>query len=86
MSITLELPQDLEIELLAKASRLGMNLSDYIVQILSSSVYIDRMPKTGPELVKYWKAESLIGTRSDITDSQVHARQIREQAERRQRI
>ncbi|HEX6900290.1 MAG TPA: hypothetical protein VF789_11275 [Thermoanaerobaculia bacterium] len=43
------------------------------------------MPRTGADLVAYWQAEGLVGTRPDIADSQAHAREIRRQAERRER-
>jgi hypothetical protein len=39
--------------------------------------------RTGAEIVAYWQAEGLIGTRTDSTDSPAIARQIREQAQRR---
>jgi hypothetical protein len=45
----------------------------------------NNLPKTGSELVAYWQSEGLIGTRTDITDSQRHARQLRRQAEKRAR-
>lgn len=39
--------------------------------------------RSGADLVAFWRAEGLIGSRPDITDSQTHARQLREQAQRR---
>ena len=86
MSITLDLPEELENELSAEASKLGLSLPEYILRLLSTGLILDKTPKSGAELVKYWQSEGLIGTRPDITDSQAHARQIREQAERRTRI
>jgi hypothetical protein len=44
---------------------------------------IGDLPRTGADLVSYWQREGLIGTRPEITDSQTHARQIRQQVERR---
>jgi hypothetical protein len=41
--------------------------------------------RTGTELIEYYQREQLIGTRSDIVDSQAHARTLREAAERRAR-
>jgi hypothetical protein len=49
----------------------------------STGILIGEKPKTGAELVAYWQNEGLIGTRPDRLDSQAHARQICEQAERR---
>ena len=85
MTITLDLPGELENELMAEAGRLGLSLPQYVVRALSFGRVMEEMPKTGEELVAYWKRENLIGTRSDITDSQAYAREIREEAERRRR-
>jgi hypothetical protein len=40
-------------------------------------------PKNGAELVNYWQQAGVIGMRSDISDSQQHARKLRAKAERR---
>jgi hypothetical protein len=86
MSITLDLPQELENELSAEATHLGLSLPEYILRVLSTGLIIGKTPKTGAELVGYWQNEGLIGTRPDIIDSQTRSRQIREEAERRTRI
>ena len=86
MSITLDLPEELENELSAEATQLGLSLPEYILRVLSTGLIMDKTPKTGAELVEYWQSEGLIGTRPDITDTQARARQIREQAQRRTRI
>ena len=83
MSVTLDLPKDLENKLSAKANQIGLSLPEYVLRILSTGLEIAKTPKTGADLVDYWHNEGLIGTRTDITDSQEYARQIREQAERR---
>ena len=85
MSITLDLPEELESELSAEAAQLGLSLPDYVLRILFTGLVIGNKPRTGAELVEYWQTEGLINTRSDIADSQAHARQIRQQAERRTR-
>lgn len=85
MSITLDLPEELENELSAEAAQLGLSLPDYVLRVLSTGLVIGKKPRTGAELVDYWQIEGLIGTRTDITDSQTHARQIRERAEQRTR-
>jgi hypothetical protein len=85
MTITLNLPQDLEHELAAEAERLGLSLSEYALRVLSASRFVEPMPTTGSELVAYWQREGLIGSRPDIPDSQEHARKIRAAAERRYR-
>jgi len=83
MSVTLDLPEELESDLSTEAARLGLSLPEYILRLLSTSRTAMRTLKTGAELIEYWQSEKLIGTRPDITDSQTHARQIRNRAERR---
>lgn len=83
MSIAVEPPEELEDELSAEAALLGLSLPEYVLRVLSTGVVIGKRPRTGAELVDYWENEGLIGTRSDLTDSQTHARQIRNEAERR---
>ncbi len=83
MTITLELPEELESELAAEADRLKLSLSDYIVRLLTNAQPVDNRPTTGAELVTYWQNEGLIGTRLDITDVPEYARELRRSAERR---
>ena len=85
MSITLDLPEELENELSAEAAQAGLSLQEYVLRVLSTGLIIGKRPQTGAELVDYWQKEGLIGARPDITDSQAHARQIRERAEQRTR-
>ncbi len=85
MTVILDLPQELEHELSAEAARHGLSLSEYAVQLLAAGRPVRDIPKTGTELVDYWQSEGLIGSRSDIVDSQAHARTLRERAERRVR-
>jgi len=85
MTISIELPKDLERELSAEAAQLGLPLPEYALRLLA----VTRRPVTGmkpadgAELVSYWQKENLIGSRPDIADSQKHARELRERAERR---
>lgn len=83
MSITLDLPEELESDLTAEAAQLGLSLPEYILRLLFTSRAMAGKPETGAELVEYWQSEGLIGTRPDITNSQSHARQIRNRSERR---
>jgi hypothetical protein len=93
MSILLDLPLNLEDELSAEASQLDLPLPEYILQVLSVRPAIGHPPQTGAELVAYWQAEGVIKSRwsttdrrsSDITDSQTHARNLRHEAETRNR-
>ena len=91
MAIMLDIPETLEQELSDEAAQFGLSLPEYVARLLAlrpslSSQPKHSPPKTGAELVAYWQAADLIGTRSDISDSQQHARQIREKAEKRYRI
>ena len=82
MTLMLELPIDVEADLTAEAARHGLPLQDYVIRLLSTAVQ-GPMATTGAELVEYWRREGLVGTRMDITDSQQHARTLRESVERR---
>ena len=83
MSITLDLPQELENELSAEATQLGLSLPDYILRVLASGVLVGKTPKTGAELIDYWRSEGLIGAKPDIIDSQARSRELRDEAEGR---
>ena len=85
MSITLDLPQELESALATEATQMGLSLTEYVLRLLSTRSLVESPPTTGAELVAYWQREGVIGARPDITDSQAHARQLRHQAERRKR-
>lgn len=83
MTIHLDLPPELERELFDRATRLDLSLSEYIIHLLSLEKTFNNPPKTGAELVAYWQTIGAIGSRSDINDSQIHARQLRHEAENR---
>jgi hypothetical protein len=85
MSLVLELPPDLAAELTAEAARLGLSLSEYVLRLLAAGRGPNPGPRTGAELLSYWQAEGLVGTRPEITDAPSHARALREQAQRRAR-
>jgi hypothetical protein len=72
MSIMLDLPQSLEKELSAEAAQLGLSLSEYVTRILIAGRRTAQGIKNGADLVDYWQNEGLIGSRSDIVDSQEH--------------
>jgi hypothetical protein len=54
MTITLELPQELEQELSFEAEKINLSLSEYILRLLSVRQVLNNPPKTGAELVTYW--------------------------------
>lgn len=83
MGVRIDLPEELENELAAEAKNMGLTLSEYVIRLLSTRYLAGPPPVTGTELVAFWRCEGVIGTRTDIKDSQLHARQIRHQAERR---
>ncbi len=83
MSIRLDLSPELESELSTEASRLNLPLTDYILQALSIRQVPNNSPKTGAELVAYWQSIGVINSRPEISDSQVHARHLRHEAETR---
>jgi hypothetical protein len=83
MSISLELPKEVEAQLSAEAARLGLSVSEYAIRVLSLSHSSQEKPRNGAELIVYWQRYGLIGSRPDIGDSQEHSRQVRAEAERR---
>lgn len=87
MTLTIELPQELERELADEAERLGLPLSEYALRLLTGrrAESADEAPRSGAELVAFWRSEGVIGARPEIADAQAHARRIRQTAERRLR-
>jgi hypothetical protein len=85
MTISLDLPLELENELSAEASQLQLPLSEYILRVLAFRPFLQNPPKTGLDLVAYWESVGVINSRPDITDSQDHARRLRDQSEHRER-
>ena len=83
MTITLEIPEELKNELANEANQVGLSLSDYALRLLYTRPMLNAPPKTGDDLVAYWKTAGVIGTRTEIADSQQHARMIRAKAETR---
>ncbi len=86
MAISLDLPQELEQELVAEAEKLSLSLSEYILQPLTVRKSVEATPKNGAELVNYWQTEGLINSRPEIKDSQEYGRQMRHVAEQRQHL
>lgn len=82
MTITLDLPKKLERELSVEAARLGIPVEKYALRLLSAESSRGQQPRSGAELVEYWRGEGVIGSRPDIIDSAAHARQIRSEAEK----
>jgi hypothetical protein len=83
MTLVLELPRELENELANEAQQIGLSLSEYTLRLLWARPTLPSAPQTGADLVAYWQNAGLIGSRPDILDSQEHARQLRQQAEKR---
>jgi hypothetical protein len=85
MTLTLDLPKELATVLAAEAASLGLPLPEYAQRILAAGRMPGAAPKTGAELLAYWRREEVIGSRPDITDGLEHARTIRHKAEKRSR-
>lgn len=77
-----EIPDDLADALTDEALRLGLSLPDYAVRLLTSTHASANPIRNGEELVAFWRAEGLVGTRSDLADSRSEARRLRDQAQR----
>ncbi|MBW4667093.1 MAG: hypothetical protein KME60_06505 [Cyanomargarita calcarea GSE-NOS-MK-12-04C] len=85
MTISLDLPPELENALCTEAASLNLALPEYILRLLSTRQILNNPLKSGAELVAYWQSEGIINSRSDITDSQAYARNLRHHAETRER-
>lgn len=86
MTITLDLPGELERELADEAARLGLPLTEYALRVLAGHRIggpSGSAPRTGAELVAFWEREGVAGSRPDIDDPAAHARALRGQAEHR---
>jgi hypothetical protein len=86
MSLVLELPPELETELAAEAAQLRLPLSEYALRLLATGRIVNPKPSSGAELVAYWQSAGLVGTRPEIADAPAHARNLRQQAEKRERL
>ena len=84
MPLTLQLPHDLEVDLDREASLQGVSVAEYVLQLLRDRDPKE-LPKTGAELVAYWKARGFFGSRPDIVDGSAYSRDLRRQAETRTR-
>ena len=85
MSISLDLPQELETKLSAEATRYGVPLAEYLLHILSNGGQTSTTINNGAELLAYWQQAGVVGARTDIGDSQQHARGLRAEVEQRER-
>jgi hypothetical protein len=85
MSLVLDLPAELEADLAAEATHLGLSLPEYVLQLLAAGRRPSLGPRTGTELLAYWQDQGLVGTRTDITEAPAHARALREQGQKRGR-
>jgi hypothetical protein len=84
MTLTLELPSDLESRVNSEAARRGLSPADCVLEVLDAAMPDTPLPTTPAELVDYWEREGVLGIwadRTDIPDSPEYARQLRHQAE-----
>lgn len=83
MSLTLDLPPRLKERLTMEARKLGLSLGEYALRLLEEPPAKVQRPRTGAEVVAYWRREGVLGSRPDLTDPSAHAEDIRHAAERR---
>jgi hypothetical protein len=60
MTISLDLPPELENVLSIEAASLNLALPEYILRLLSTRRILNNPPKSGAELVAYWQSEGII--------------------------
>jgi hypothetical protein len=86
MTLTVELPPDLEARVNAEAARRGVSPAECVLDVLEAMMPAGPLPATPAELVDYWEREGVLGIwadRTDIPDSPEYARELRRQAELR---
>ena len=87
MTLILEIPEELEVSLTAKAEDLGLPLPEFALSLLGvrgGPMSADEV-KSGADLVRYRREHGLIGTLPLDTDPVALSRSIREQAQTRSR-
>jgi hypothetical protein len=92
MTLTLDLTPELESLLCTEAARHGLPLKEFALRALdigarsgAMRVEPDAVPQTGAEALAYWEQEGVLGIFGDRPDSPEFARELRRQAERRER-
>src|SRR5437879_1465508 len=94
MTLTLDLPPDMEALLQAEAARRGVPVQEYALEALGLGIRTDAadtgeeitLPRTGAEALAYWKREGVLGLFGDRPDTPEFARELRRQAETRGRL
>lgn len=69
MTISLELPADLETRLVTEASQHGLPLPEYVLKLLSKTGQSPSGRMDGAALVAYWQQQGVIGSRAEIADN-----------------
>jgi hypothetical protein len=86
MTLTVEMPADLEQRLQAEAARRGLTLGDFALQLLEESAPAAQPLTKGAQVIAQWEREGVLGIwgdREDIGDSSEYARKLRRRAESR---
>ena len=86
MTYSIELPPALAKRVRQEARKRKLDVQEFLRQAVEGAVATATIPRTGAELVEYWRRLGLIGMwadRADIGDSAKYARALRQQAEQR---
>lgn len=81
MPMTLELPDELVEQLSREATRRNLSVNEYALRLLASGNPREFKFPDGASAVAYWEANGVLGSRTDIVDSQAEARRLREQVQ-----
>lgn len=82
--LNLSLSPQLEGRLTAEARELGLSLEEYALRLLEEPSAKVQRPRTGAEVVAYWRREDVLGSRRDISDAPTHAARLRNAELRRE--
>jgi hypothetical protein len=88
MTFTIELTPEETNRLQRAAQARGLDVSALLRRLIAhlpEDAFEDIAPTWGAQVLAEWEREGVIGYRTDIADSQAHARVLRETAQRRER-
>lgn len=83
MALTIDLTPEQEKLLEAAAKEAGIGVGDYVRELILE--HIIPQPRTGAEMLDYMDSLGITGTFADRPDNPEYARQLRAQAEQRER-
>ena len=85
MTLKIELTAEERTQLSERARQEGLPMAEYARRRLVAELMEPKRPMTGAEALEYWRKEGVLGLFADRPDSPDYARELRRQAETRDR-